>query len=102
MLFVPKWVILLGSVGRMYSRVRFSRWLQKLSGARGGVAAAGTLAAVLAVLLGFGAAGAFTAPGPGTRGSAAAAAAGAGGAAGGSGPAGAQPAGSGSRAPSAP
>ncbi|MDX6333170.1 MAG: hypothetical protein QOG05_510 [Streptosporangiaceae bacterium] len=101
MLFVPKWVILLGSVGRMYSRVRFSRWLQKLSGTRGGVAAAGTLAAVLAVLLGFGAAGAFTAPGPGTRVSATAAA-GAAGAVGGSGPAGAQPAGSGSRAPSAP
>jgi hypothetical protein len=83
----------------MYPRVRFFRWRQKLSGPRGGVAAAGALAVVLAVLLGFGAAGAFTASGPGTRASAVAAS-GAAGAVGGSGPAGGQSAGS--RAPGAP
>ena len=43
----------------MYSRVRFSRWRQGLSGPPGGAALAGVLAGVLAVLLGIGAAGAF-------------------------------------------
>jgi hypothetical protein len=66
---------------------------------RGEAAAAVTLAAVLAVLLGFGAAGAVTSSGPGARASAAAAAGAAD--AGPSGPAGAQPAGPGFRAPGA-
>ena len=63
---VPGWVILLGSLGLMYSRVRFSRWRQALSGPRGGAAAAGALAAVLAVLLGLGVAGVFPAGRAGT------------------------------------
>ena len=91
---MPEWAILLGSVGRMYSRVRFSRWRQQLRGTRGGAAAAGTLAAVLAVLLGLGAAGALTPSGPAGR----ASAAGAAGVADGSAAAGVQPAGSGARA----
>ncbi len=45
----------------MYSRVRFCRWRQTLSGPRGGAAAAGALAVVLAVLLGLGVAGVFPA-----------------------------------------
>jgi hypothetical protein len=45
----------------MYSRVRFSRWRQTLSGPRNGAAVAGALAAVLAVLLGLGVAGVFPA-----------------------------------------
>ena len=95
-LFMPGWAILLGSVGRMYSRVRFSRWRQSLSGAPGRAAAAGLLAAVLAVLLGFGAAGALTPSGPPGRASAPGPA-GLAGAADGSAAA-AQPAGSGARA----
>jgi hypothetical protein len=95
---MPEWAILLGSVGRMYSRVRFSRWRQSLSGAPGRAAAAGLLAAVLAVLLGFGAAGALTPSGPAGRVSAPGAGlAGLAGAAGGSAAA-AQPAGPGARA----
>jgi lysophospholipase L1-like esterase len=50
----------------MYSRVRFSRWRQGLSGPRGRATAAGALAAVLAVLLGFGVAGGFPAGRAGT------------------------------------
>lgn len=80
----------------MYSRVRFSRWRQALSGTPGRAAAAGTLAAVLAVLLGLGAAGALTPSGQASRASASAAA-GVAGAADGS-AAGAQLAGSGTRA----
>jgi hypothetical protein len=81
----------------MYSRVRFSRWRQSLSGAPGRAAAAGLLAAVLAVLLGFGAAGALTPSGPAGRVSASGAGlAGLAGAAGGSAAA-AQPAGPGAR-----
>ena len=78
----------------MYSRVRFSRWRQTLSGPRGGAAAAGALAVVLAVLLALGVAGAFPAGGAGAR----AAAAGPARAAGLSGLAAAGPAGPGSRA----
>ncbi len=89
---MPDWAILLGSLGQMYPRVRFSRWRHTLSGPRGGAAAAGALAAVLAVLLGFGAAGVLRASGPGTR-APALAASGAAGALGGSGPAGGQSAG---------
>src|SRR5580700_5259007 len=55
----------------MYSRVRFSRWRQSLSGAPGRAACAGLLAAVLAVLLGFAAAGALMPSGPAGRASAA-------------------------------
>jgi hypothetical protein len=80
----------------MYSRVRFSR--RSLSGAPGRAAAAGLLAAVLAVLLGFGAAGALTPSGPAGRASGSGPA-GLAGAAGGS--VAAQPAGSGARAPGA-
>ena len=96
---MPEWAILLGSVGQMYSRVRFSRWRQSLSGASGRAAAAGLLAAVLAVLLGFGAAGALTPSGPAGRASASGPS-GPAGAAGG--PAAAQPAGSAARASGAP
>ena len=49
----------------MYSRVRFCRWRQALGGPRGGAAAAGALAVVLAVLLALGVAGAFPAGGAG-------------------------------------
>ena len=78
----------------MHPRVRFSRWRQTLSGPRGGAAAAGTLAVVLAVLLALGVAGAFPAGGAGGR----AAAAGPARAAGSSGLAAAGPDGPGSRA----
>jgi lysophospholipase L1-like esterase len=101
MMFVPKWVILLGSVGRMYPRVRFSQWRQKLSGPdgprgpRAGVAAAGALAVVLALLLGLGVAGVIPA---GRAGAGAAGPASPARAAGSSGLAAAEPAGPGSRA----
>ena len=81
----------------MYSRVRFSRWRQALSGTPGRAAAAGTLAAVLAVLLGLGAAGTLTPSGQARRASASGAA-GMAGAADGPAAAGARPAGSGTRA----
>ena len=55
----------------MYSRVRFSGWRLKLSGPRGGAAAAGALAAVLAVLVGLGVAGVFPAGSAGARAAAA-------------------------------
>jgi hypothetical protein len=51
----------------MYSRVRFSGWRQTLRGPRGGVAASGALAVVLAVLLGLGVAGVFPAGNAGSR-----------------------------------
>ena len=70
-MFVSRWVILLGSVGRMYSRVRFSGWRLKLSGPHGGAMAAGALAAVLAVLFALGVAGGFPAGGAGARAAAA-------------------------------